>query len=423
MADVSTSDTTPRQAGQRTLRPLEQSVKLQNVLYEIRGPVHAHAARLEAEGHRILKLNIGNPAPFGFEAPDVIVRDMIAALPTAQGYSESKGIMSARRAIVTRYELVDGFPFLDVDDIYLGNGVSELITMTMQALLDDGDEVLIPAPDYPLWTAMTTLSGGKAVHYRCDEENDWNPDLADIESKITDRTKALLVINPNNPTGAVYSEEVLRGIAALARKHSLLLLADEIYDKILYDGAQHVSMATMAPDLLCLTFNGLSKAYRVAGYRAGWLAITGPKDHAAGFLEGINLLASTRLCPNVPAQHAIQVALGGHQSIGDLILPGGRLLEQRDVAWEGLSAIPGVSCVKPRGALYAFPRLDPEVHEIHSDEKLVQDLLLQEKILVVQGTGFNWPDHDHLRIVTLPWARDLRTAIERFGNFLSSYRQ
>ncbi|MBY6537540.1 pyridoxal phosphate-dependent aminotransferase [Rhodococcus sp. BP-349] len=405
------------------MRPLEQSVKLQNVLYEIRGPVHAHAARLEAEGHRILKLNIGNPAPFGFEAPDVIVRDMIAALPTAQGYSESKGIMSARRAIVTRYELVDGFPFLDVDDIYLGNGVSELITMTMQALLDDGDEVLIPAPDYPLWTAMTTLSGGKAVHYRCDEENDWNPDLADIESKITDRTKALLVINPNNPTGAVYSKEVLRGIAALARKHSLLLLADEIYDKILYDGAQHVSMATMAPDLLCLTFNGLSKAYRVAGYRAGWLAITGPKDHAAGFLEGINLLASTRLCPNVPAQHAIQVALGGHQSIGDLILPGGRLLEQRDVAWEGLNAIPGVSCVKPRGALYAFPRLDPEVHEIHSDEKLVQDLLLQEKILVVQGTGFNWPDHDHLRIVTLPWARDLRTAIERFGNFLSSYRQ
>ncbi|MBY6368092.1 pyridoxal phosphate-dependent aminotransferase [Rhodococcoides corynebacterioides] len=396
---------------------------MQNVLYEIRGPVHAHAARLEAEGHRILKLNIGNPAPFGFEAPDVIVRDMIAALPYAQGYSESKGIMSARRAIVTRYELVDGFPELDVDDIYLGNGVSELITMTMQALLDDGDEVLIPAPDYPLWTAMTTLSGGRAVHYLCDEENGWNPDLADIESKITPRTKALLVINPNNPTGAVYSREVLQGIAALARKHSLLLLADEIYDKILYDDAQHVSMASVAPDLLCLTFNGLSKAYRVAGYRAGWLAITGPKDHAAGFLEGVNLLASTRLCPNVPAQHAIQVALGGHQSIEDLILPGGRLLEQRDVAWSKLNEIPGVSCVKPRGALYAFPRLDPEVHHIHNDEKLVQDLLLQEKILVVQGTGFNWPAHDHVRIVTLPWARDLSTAIERFGNFLSSYRQ
>ncbi|MBY6313840.1 pyridoxal phosphate-dependent aminotransferase [Rhodococcus kroppenstedtii] len=402
---------------------MDQSVKLQNVLYEIRGPVHAHAARLEAEGHRILKLNIGNPAPFGFEAPDVIVRDMIAALPYAQGYSESKGIMSARRAIVTRYELVDGFPELDVDDIYLGNGVSELITMTMQALLDDGDEVLIPAPDYPLWTAMTTLSGGKAVHYICDEDNGWNPDLADIESKITPRTKALLVINPNNPTGAVYSREVLEGIANLARKHSLLLLADEIYDKILYDDAQHVSLASVAPDLLCLTFNGLSKAYRVAGYRAGWLAITGPKKHAAGFLEGVNLLASTRLCPNVPAQHAIQVALGGHQSIEDLILPGGRLLEQRDVAWSKLNEIPGVSCVKPRGALYAFPRLDPEVHDIHDDEKLVQDLLLQEKILVVQGTGFNWPAHDHIRIVTLPWARDLSTAIERFGNFLASYRQ
>ncbi|MBT1191164.1 pyridoxal phosphate-dependent aminotransferase [Rhodococcus kroppenstedtii] len=396
---------------------------MQNVLYEIRGPVHAHAARLEAEGHRILKLNIGNPAPFGFEAPDVIVRDMIAALPYAQGYSESKGIMSARRAIVTRYELVDGFPEVDVDDIYLGNGVSELITMTMQALLDDGDEVLIPAPDYPLWTAMTTLSGGKAVHYLCDEDNGWNPDLADIESKITPRTKALLVINPNNPTGAVYSREVLEGIANLARKHSLLLLADEIYDKILYDDAQHVSLASVAPDLLCLTFNGLSKAYRVAGYRAGWLAITGPKKHAAGFLEGVNLLASTRLCPNVPAQHAIQVALGGHQSIEDLILPGGRLLEQRDVAWSKLNEIPGVSCVKPRGALYAFPRLDPEVHDIHDDEKLVQDLLLQEKILVVQGTGFNWPAHDHIRIVTLPWARDLSTAIERFGNFLASYRQ
>nr|WP_139203932.1 pyridoxal phosphate-dependent aminotransferase [Rhodococcus kroppenstedtii] len=402
---------------------MDQSVKLQNVLYEIRGPVHAHAARLEAEGHRILKLNIGNPAPFGFEAPDVIVRDMIAALPYAQGYSESKGIMSARRAIVTRYELVDGFPEVDVDDIYLGNGVSELITMTMQALLDDGDEVLIPAPDYPLWTAMTTLSGGKAVHYLCDEDNGWNPDLADIESKITPRTKALLVINPNNPTGAVYSREVLEGIANLARKHSLLLLADEIYDKILYDDAQHVSLASVAPDLLCLTFNGLSKAYRVAGYRAGWLAITGPKKHAAGFLEGVNLLASTRLCPNVPAQHAIQVALGGHQSIEDLILPGGRLLEQRDVAWSKLNEIPGVSCVKPRGALYAFPRLDPEVHDIHDDEKLVQDLLLQEKILVVQGTGFNWPAHDHIRIVTLPWARDLSTAIERFGNFLASYRQ
>ncbi|NIL92477.1 putative aspartate aminotransferase [Rhodococcus fascians] len=414
---------TPQIHPQPRYRTLQQSTKLQNVLYEIRGPVHAHAARLEAEGHRILKLNIGNPAPFGFEAPDVIVRDMIAALPVAQGYSESKGILSARRAIVTRYELEPGFPDLDVDDIYLGNGVSELITMTMQALLDDGDEVLIPAPDYPLWTAMTTLSGGKAVHYMCDEANGWNPDLADIESKITPKTVALLVINPNNPTGAVYSKEVLQGIVDLARKHQLLLLADEIYDRILYDDAEHTSLASLAPDLLCLTYNGLSKAYRVAGYRAGWLAITGPKKHAAGFIEGIDLLASTRLCPNVPAQHAIQVALGGYQSIEDLILPGGRLLEQRDVAWEKLNAIHGVSCVKPRGALYAFPRLDPEVHEIYDDEKLVQDLLLQEKILVVQGTGFNWPGHDHVRIVTLPWARDLAVAIERFGNFLSSYKQ
>ena len=407
----------------RPPRTLEQSTKLQNVVYEIRGPVHAHAARLEAEGHRILKLNIGNPAPFGFEAPDVIMRDIIAALPYAQGYSESKGILSARRAIVTRYELVQDFPELDVDSVYLGNGVSELITITMQALLNNGDAVLIPAPDYPLWTAMTALAGGTPVHYLCDETNDWQPDIADIESKITDKTKALLVINPNNPTGAVYSMEVLTQLVDIARKHQLLLLADEIYDKILYDDAKHISVATLAPDLLCLTYNGLSKAYRVAGYRSGWLAITGPKDHAAGFLEGIDLLASSRLCPNVPAQHAIQVALGRHQSIEDLILPGGRLLEQRDVAWERLNMIPGVSCVKPKGALYAFPRLDPDVYEIYDDEKLVQDLLLQEKILVVQGTGFNWPHHDHLRIVTLPWARDLAVAIERFGNFLASYSQ
>ncbi|MFH5229915.1 pyridoxal phosphate-dependent aminotransferase [Antrihabitans spumae] len=404
-------------------RVLEQSTKLQNVVYEIRGPVHAHAARLEAEGHRILKLNIGNPAPFGFDAPDVIMRDIIAALPYAQGYSESKGILSARRSIVTRCELVPGFPEIDVDSVYLGNGVSELITITMQALLDNGDEILIPAPDYPLWTAMTALAGGTPVHYLCDETNGWQPDIADLESKITPKTKALLVINPNNPTGAVYSAEVLTQLVDIARRHQLLLLADEIYDKILYDDSKHISLATLAPDLLCLTYNGLSKAYRVAGYRSGWLAITGPKDHAAGFLEGIDLLASSRLCPNVPAQHAIQVALGGHQSIEDLILPGGRLLEQRDVAWEKLNSIPGVSCVKPKGALYAFPRLDPEVHEIHNDEKLVQDLLLQEKILVVQGTGFNWPAHDHLRIVTLPWARDLAVAIERFGNFLASYSQ
>ena len=404
-------------------RTFAQSTKLQDVLYEIRGPVHDHAARLEAEGHRILKLNIGNPAPFGFEAPDVIMRDMIQALPNAQGYSDSKGILSARRAVVTRYELVDGFPRFDVDSVFLGNGVSELITMTLQSLLDNGDQVLIPAPDYPLWTASTSLAGGTPVHYLCDETNGWQPDIADMESKITPRTKALVVINPNNPTGAVYTREMLNQIAALARKHQLLLLADEIYDKILYDDATHIPMATVAPDLLCLTFNGLSKAYRVAGYRSGWLVITGPTEHATSFIEGISLLANMRLCPNVPAQHAIQVALGGHQSIDDLVLPGGRLLEQRDLAWEKLNEIPGVSCVKPQGALYVFPRLDPEVHDIVDDEKLVLDLLLDEKILVTQGTGFNWPAPDHLRIVTLPWARDLANAIDRLGNFLASYRQ
>ena len=407
----------------RRPRTFAQSTKLQDVLYEIRGPVHEHASRLEAEGHRILKLNIGNPAPFGFEAPDVIMRDMIQALPYAQGYSDSKGILSARRAVVTRYELVEGFPRFDVDSVFLGNGVSELITMTLQALLDNGDQVLIPAPDYPLWTASASLAGGTPVHYLCDETNGWQPDLADLESKITPRTKALVVINPNNPTGAVYSREVLQQMVDLARKHELLLLADEIYDKILYDDAAHVSLATLAPDLLCLTFNGLSKAYRVAGYRSGWLVITGPTDHATSFIEGISLLANMRLCPNVPAQHAIQVALGGHQSIEDLVLPGGRLLEQRDVAWSTLNAIPGVSCVKPEGALYVFPRLDPEVYDVVDDEKLVLDLLLQEKILVTQGTGFNWPTPDHLRIVTLPWARDLARAIERLGNFLVSYRQ
>jgi alanine-synthesizing transaminase len=412
---------TLRQA--RPARTLGQPRKLQNVVYEIRGPALTEAARLEAEGHRILKLNIGNPAPFGFDAPDEILRDVIAALPTAQGYSDSRGILSARRAIVARYEEVPGFPHLDIDDVYLGNGVSELIMMTMQALLDDGDEVLIPAPDYPLWTAAVSLAGGTPVHYLTDETKDWSPDLEDLESKVTDRTKAIVVINPNNPTGAVYSRQVLERIADVARHHGLLLLADEIYDRVLYDGAEHVSLASVAPDLLCLTYNGLSKAYRVAGYRAGWVAITGPKSHARGFLEGIHLLASSRLCPNVPAQHAIQVALSGHQSINDLVLPGGRLLEQRDVAVAKLNEIPGVSCVTPKGALYVFPRLDPEVHEIYDDAKLVYDLLVQEKILVVQGTGFNWPYTDHIRIVTLPWARELADAIERIGNFLASYRQ
>lgn len=403
-------------------RIFDQSTKLKGVAYDIRGEVSAEAERMELDGHSILKLNTGNPAVFGFDAPDVIMRDMIAALPTSQGYSTSKGIIPARRAIVTRYELED-FPHFDVNDVYLGNGVSELITMVTQALLDDGDEVLIPAPDYPLWTAATSLAGGTPVHYLCDEEDDWNPSIEDIRAKVTEKTKAIVVINPNNPTGAVYSREVLQNIVNVAREYNLLILADEIYDRILYDGAKHISIASLAPDLLTITFNGLSKAYRVAGYRAGWMVLTGPKSHARGFIEGLDLLAGTRLCPNVPAQHAIQVALGGRQSIYGLTGEGGRLLKQRNVAYEKLNEIPGVSVTKPMGALYCFPRLDPNVYEIHDDSKLMLDILRAEKILMVQGTGFNWPNPDHFRVVTLPWASQLENAIERLGNFLASYRQ
>lgn len=405
------------------LRTLDQSSKLRNVLYEIRGQALVEAGRLEAEGHRILKLNTGNPAIFGFEAPYQIVHDIIEAIPDAHGYSDSRGIVSARRAVVSRYEQVPGFPAFGPEHVYLGNGVSELITMTMQSLLDEGDEVLIPSPDYPLWTAMTSLGGGTPVHYRCDPDNDWQPDLDDIRAKVTPRTKAIVVINPNNPTGSVYTRQTLEGIVGIAREHSLLLLADEIYDRILFDDAEHICLATLAPDLLCLTFNGLSKTYRVAGYRSGWLVITGPKKHAEGFLEGITLLASTRLCPNVPAQHAVQAALSGVQSIDSLIAPSGRLHEQRDIAWAGLEAIPGVSCYKAQGALYAFPRLDTEVYEIRDDAKFVYDLLVAEHVLVVQGTGFNWPTPDHFRIVTLPEPRVLADAVERIGNFLASYRQ
>ena len=427
-----TTDTAPKAVGadqaarpvrRTTRRIFDQSEKMKDVLYEIRGPVAAEAERMELDGHNILKLNTGNPAVFGFDAPDVIMRDMIAALPTSQGYSTSKGIIPARRAVVTRYEVIPDFPNFDVDDVFLGNGVSELITMTMQALLNDGDEVLIPAPDYPLWTAATSLSGGKPVHYLCDEENEWNPSIEDIRSKITEKTKAIVVINPNNPTGAVYSRQILQEIADVAREYDLLVLADEIYDRILYDDAQHINMATLCPDLMCITYNGLSKAYRVAGYRAGWMIITGPKRYAKGFIDGLELLAGTRLCPNVPAQHGIQVALGGRQSIYGLTGEGGRLLNQRNVAWEKLNEIPGVSCYKPMGALYAFPKLDPNVYEIHDDTQLMLDILRSEKILLVQGTGFNWPHHDHFRVVTLPWASQLENAIERLGNFLVSYKQ
>ena len=404
-------------------RIFDQADKLKGVAYDIRGEVTAEAERMELDGHSILKLNTGNPAVFGFNAPDVMMRDMIANLPTSQGYSTSKGILPARRAVVTRYELEEGFPPFDIDDVFIGNGVSELISMTMQALLNDGDEVLIPAPDYPLWTAATSLAGGTPVHYLCDEEDDWNPSIEDIKAKVTDKTTAIVVINPKNPTGAVYSRKVLQDIVDFAREHELLILADEIYDRILYDGAKHTSIASLAPDLLCITYNGLSKAYRVCGYRAGWMVVTGPKKHATGFIEGLELLAGTRLCANVPGQHAIQVALGGKQSIYELTGEGGRLLKQRNIAWEKLNEIPGVSCVKPMGALYAFPRLDPEVYPIKDDSKLMLDILRSEKILMVQGTGFNWPAPDHFRVVTLPWASQLENAIERLGNFLVDYKQ
>lgn len=401
---------------------VKQSSKLAGVSYEIRGPVAEQAARLEAEGHHVVKLNTGNPLLFGFEAPAEILQDIVRTLPTSSGYSSSKGLLSARRAVVQYYQTL-GLGDIDVEQVFLGNGVSELIMMAMTALLENGDEVLVPAPDFPLWTAATALNGGRPVHYICDEGADWYPDVADIEAKITDRTRAIVIINPNNPTGAVYPPEVLRRILEVARRHGLVVFADEIYDKIYYDDLTHTAIATLAPDLLCLTFSGLSKSYRCAGFRSGWLVVSGPTQHAENYLEGLTMLAGLRLCANVPAQQAIQAALGGYQSIYDLTLPGGRLREQRDRAWEALNAIPGVSCVKPKGALYAFPRIDLDVYPIHDDEKFVLDLLLQEKLHIVQGTGFNWPRPDHFRIVTLPHADDLEAIIERIGRFLAGYRR
>ena len=400
---------------------VSQSSKLADVCYDIRGPVLDAARRLEEEGRRILKLNIGNPAPFGFEAPDEIVANVVRNLPLSEGYSDSQGVLSARTAIVQHYQ-EQGFVDISVEHVWLGNGVSELISFALQALLDDGDEVLIPAPDYPLWTAATSLCGGRAVHYMCDESVDWLPDIDDLAGKISPRTKAIVVINPNNPTGAVYPRWVLESIAELARKHGLVVMTDEIYEKILYDGAEHVPFASVAPDLFTLTFNGLSKAYRLAGFRSAWLLVTGPRRAAGSYLEGLSILANMRLCPNVPGQHAIQTALGGRQSIHDLVLPGGRLREQRDAAMTALKQIPGVTCVQPRGALYVFPRLDPEVYPIEDDQQFVLDLLRDQHVLVVQGSGFNWPQPDHLRIVTLPRADDLTEAIGRIGTFLAEYR-
>ncbi|RAJ30362.1 alanine-synthesizing transaminase [Kitasatospora sp. SolWspMP-SS2h] len=399
-----------------------QSSKLANVCYDIRGPVLDEAMRLEEQGHRILKLNTGNPAAFGFEAPPEILQDILRNLNSAHGYGDSKGLLSARRAVVMHYE-ERGLHGLTVEDVYLGNGVSELIQLAMTALLDDGDEVLVPAPDYPLWTASVSLAGGTAVHYRCDEQAEWYPDLADIAAKITDRTRAIVVINPNNPTGAVYPRELLEGIAELARRHRLVIYADEIYDKILYDGVEHTPLATLAPDLFCVTFNGMSKSYRVAGFRSGWMVLSGDRHRARSYIEGLNVLASMRLCANMPAQHAVAAALGGRQSIRDLILPGGRLLASRDAAYKLLNEIPGVSCVKPKGALYAFPRLDPQVYKIKDDAQMVLDLLRAQRILIVQGTGFNWPEPDHFRLVTLPRPEEITDAVTRIGDFLSGYAQ
>jgi alanine-synthesizing transaminase len=400
---------------------VRQSSKLADVCYDIRGPVLAEAHRLELEGRRILKLNIGNPAPFGFEAPEGILADVIAALPTAQGYCDSRGLPSARRAVV-QYHQAKGITDIDIDDVFLGNGVSELIVMSLQALCENGDEVLLPAPDYPLWTAATSLAGGRPVHYRCDESNGWQPDLDDVARQITDRTKAMVIINPNNPTGAVYGREVLEGMLDLARRHGLVVFSDEIYDQILYDDAEHVSTASLAPDLLCMTFNGLSKAYRLAGFRSGWAVLSGPSNDAVSYVEGLEILANMRLCANVPAQHAVATALGGRHGLDELVLPGGRLRDQRDTALELLEQIPGVTCVRPKGALYLFPRLDPDVYPVEDDQKLVLDLLREQNLLVVQGTGFNWPDPDHLRLVTLPRVEDLRDAIGRLSTFLAARR-
>lgn len=404
------------------MRKIRQSQKLRNVRYDVRGPILVEAQRLEAEGHRILKLNIGNPAPFGFEAPEAILADVMHHLPESQGYSDSQGIYSARTAVAQYYQ-ARGLRETDVEDVFIGNGVSELISMVLQAFVDDGNEILIPAPDYPLWTGAVTLSGGTPVHYRCDEDNDWMPDLEDIESKITSNTHALVIINPNNPTGAVYSRQMVEALVDIARRHQLVVFADEIYEKILFDDAVHHHAAAAAGhDVLCLTFSGLSKAYRVCGYRAGWVMISGPKEIAEEFLEGLTLIANMRMCANVPAQHAIQTALGGYQSINELIVPGGRFYEQSMLAHKLLNDIPGVSSVKPQGALYCFPRLDPEVYAIEDDEQFVIDLLRSKKILVTHGSGFNWPEPDHFRLVTLPDVDVLEEAIGRIAEFLATRR-
>ncbi|MFY9327570.1 MAG: pyridoxal phosphate-dependent aminotransferase [Georgfuchsia sp.] len=404
------------------MQPVKKSSKLDNVCYDIRGPVLARARQMEDEGHRIIKLNIGNLAQFGFEAPEEIVQDMIRNLPESSGYSDSKGVFSARKAIM-HYTQEKKIADVGVDDIYLGNGASEMIVMSMQALLNAGDEVLVPAPDYPLWTAAVTLGSGMPRHYLCDEQSGWLPDLTDIRAKITPATRAIVVINPNNPTGALYPVELLREIVEIARQNDLIVFADEIYDKVLYDGEKHVSIASLADDVLFITFNGLSKNYRSCGFRAGWMIVSGEKKHAQDYIEGLNMLASMRLCSNVPGQYAIQTALGGYQSINDLIAPNGRLARQRDLAWQLISEIPGVSCIKPKAAMYLFPRLDPKLYPIDDDELFILQLLEQERVLVVQGSGFNWAVPDHFRLVFLPHEDDLKEAIDRIARFLNNYRK
>jgi len=404
------------------MQPIYKSEKLKDVCYDIRGPVLAHAHRLEEEGHRILKLNIGNPAPFGFDAPDELIADVIHNLRNAQGYTDSHGLFSARKAVMQECQRL-AIPNVDMEDIFLGNGVSELIVMACQALLNNGDEVLIPSPDYPLWTAAVNLSGGKSVHYVCDEQSEWYPDVEDIERKITDNTKAIVIINPNNPTGAVYNLDILERLVQIARDNKLVIFADEIYSKIVYEGVEHIPLGRIAHDVLCISFNGLSKAYRLAGFRSGWLVVSGVKHTARNYIEGIEMLSSMRLCANVPAMYAVQTALGGYQSVNELILPGGRLLKQRDAAWDNITQIPGVSCVKPRGAIYLFPKIDRDIYHIENDESFILDFLLKEKILLVQGSAFNWPETDHIRIVFLPQASEIENAVRRLGNFLENYRK
>ena len=404
------------------MRTFDKSAKLDNVLYDVRGPGVDEAAKMEEEGKEILKLNIGNPYPFGFSAPQEVILDMLSNIRTSQGYSDSKGIFSARKAIM-QYAQLRGIPNVTMNDIYTGNGVSELISLCMQALLDNGDEILIPAPDYPLWTATATLAGGKVVHYICDEQSDWYPDIEDIRSKITDRTKAIVIINPNNPTGAVYPKEILEQIAQIAREKELIIFSDEIYDRLVMDGYQHTSIASLAPDVFCVTFSGLSKSHMIAGFRIGWMILSGAKERAKGYIEGIKMLSSMRLCSNVPAQAIVQTALGGYQSVAEYVKPGGRVYEQRECIYNALKDIPGISVVKPHAAFYIFPKLDVEKFNITDDEQFALDFLHEKQVLLVPGKGFNWGAPDHFRVVYLPNTRQLETASQKLKEFLSTYRQ